>query len=62
MILGYFNINCGVIFKVLLVLVLFVIFVCLNFCVLNFKDYLKEEDLKIKVIKGEDIIDLGSGY
>lgn len=61
-IFGYFNVNCGGILKELLVIVLFVIFVCLNFSVLNLKDYFKDEELKIKVVKGEDIFDLGSGY
>ncbi|MCL2938613.1 MAG: diflavin flavoprotein [Trichodesmium sp. MAG_R02] len=61
-ILGHFNTNRGATLKALLALAPSVTFVCSNPCVLNLKDYLKEEDLKIKVIKGEDTIDLGGGH
>ncbi|MDE5094922.1 MAG: FprA family A-type flavoprotein, partial [Trichodesmium sp. St11_bin5] len=61
-ILGHFNANRGGTLKELLAIAPSVTFVCSNPSVLNLKDYFKDEELKIKVVKGEDTLDLGSGH
>ena len=61
-ILGHFNANRGATLKALLALAPQVTFVCSNPSILTLKDYLKDEKLKIRAVKGEDTIDLGSGH
>ena len=61
-ILGHFNANRGATLKALLALAPQVTFVCSNPSILTLKDYLKGENFKIRAVKGEDTIDLGSGH
>ncbi|MGD1704086.1 diflavin flavoprotein [Dapis sp. BLCC M229] len=61
-ILGHFNANRGATLKALLAVAPQVTFVCSNPAALTLKDYFKDEELKIKVVKGEDTLDLGGGH
>ena len=61
-ILGHFNANRGATLKALLAIAPQVTFVCSNPGALNLKEYFKDEELKIKVVKGEDTLDLGGGH
>ena len=61
-IIGHFNANRGGTLKALLALAPQVTFICSNPSILTLKDYLKGENFKIRVVKGEDTIDLGSGH
>ena len=61
-ILGHFNANRGGTLKALLALAPQVTFICSNPSILTLKDYLKGENFKIRAVKGEDTIDLGSGH
>lgn len=61
-ILGHFNANRGATLKALLEIAPQVTFVCSNPAALTLKDYFKDQELKIKVVRGEDTLDLGSGH
>ncbi|MGB3405258.1 MAG: diflavin flavoprotein [Microcoleaceae cyanobacterium] len=63
-ILGHFNANRGTTLKALLALAPQVTFVCSNPAALALKSYFSElqESINLKVIKGEDTLDLGAGH
>ncbi len=61
-ILGHFNANRGATLKALLTVAPQVTFVCSNPAALTLKDYFQDQELKIKVVKGEDTVDLGGGH
>ncbi len=61
-ILGHFNANRGGTLKALLALAPQVTFVCSNLASLTLKDYFQETELNIKIVKGEDTLDLGLGH
>jgi flavorubredoxin/flavin reductase (DIM6/NTAB) family NADH-FMN oxidoreductase RutF len=63
-ILGHFNANRGVTLKALLALAPQVTFICSNPAALALKSYFSEaeENINVKVIKGEEILDLGQGH
>jgi len=61
-ILGHFNANRGATLKGLLAIAPQVTFVCSNPAALTLKNYFQEEELKIKVVKGGDTLDIGGGH
>ncbi|OZH54956.1 flavin oxidoreductase, partial [Hydrocoleum sp. CS-953] len=62
LILGHFNANRGATLQALLAVAPQVTFVCSNPAALTLKEYFKDQELKIKVVKGEDTLDLGGGH
>lgn len=63
-ILGHFNANRGATLKALLALAPQVTFVCSNPAALTLKSYFEEaeEKINLKIIKGEETLDLGNGH
>lgn len=61
-VLGHFNANRGATLKALLALAPQITFVCSNPAALTLKDYFQEQELTIKIVKGEDTLDLGGGH
>ncbi|MGB3535025.1 MAG: diflavin flavoprotein [Microcoleaceae cyanobacterium] len=63
-ILGHFNANRGVTLKALLALAPDVKFICSNPAAIALKSYFseREETINVRVIKGEETLDLGNGH
>ncbi len=61
-ILGHVNPNRGITLKALLEIAPQITFICSNPGAISLKNILETQDLKIKIVKGEEVVDLGKEH